>query len=1145
MAQEPRSPSSANGRQPVAEFCPYCMSRVEPGQSCPVCGLTKGAYTPSPHHLPLGTILAGRYLVGRALGEGGFGITYIGCDLRLEMKVAIKEYFPVDRVSRYATSDLSVISRVGTSSRDFELGLKRFLYEARTMARLEKQPQIVMVRDFFEANNTAYIVMEYVEGTNFIELAAQRGGRIPPSELFPLIDPLFTALSAIHAAGLIHRDISPDNLMLERGSVRLLDFGCARESAARGTETMTVALKQGYAPIEQYQRKGQGPWTDVYALSATIYFCLTGKVPPQSLDRILEDELVPPRSLGVELTEAQEKALLKGMALQPRLRYQTVEELHANLYPHVPAAATVQPARAAGTPAEEPAQPEPPVQTAAPDGEAPREPAQAGAGEPAGETPAEAPVRTAPLTNEPAAETDETSAEAGKPPRRAKRRWPWLAAGGAVALALLLALVLPRLASLQEQTDPSASPSAVAAETPEPASSTQASSTPLNKEALFAGAVEVDTSAALTSALHDESISSIICTMDIDESLTAAGFWVNIDKPVLVPAEVILGIHNSVCVREGGVLWVDGILSSIGCVYVNGGALVSGSQSEINSTIYLEREDALVPFNPAQGNIPDHLLSGAEAFADALSVTTLDQLQEALEREDGVALRIDGAIELAEDLQVDVPLLVGQEGSLSGPSSALLTLTGPLLNYGNIDVPLSLSGTEAQLFNMGELHAGNGTWLCETHNLGTIYLDEEGGQLYLDEGKFINFSKLNISSGECVLGAFSENRGIFQIDGELVQAGSFLNAGSIQVGDGGRLVNAGLLDAYDYSSAITVASSGELNTEEGVLFTRDRCKLDGAVQGKVWSVDFSSIDGPFSGELVEVASSEELRNAMQDENVETVVIVGDVHLKEDLRVEKALYVNNGRLSVDNGHSIVVSNAILCINGSLTCSDLRLENGAMMELIGAWHSLLSPASLHLSGASWLISRNSSMEIGSAVLEGESMAYLDCGLPQAVELREASVLAFNSQDVGLDFWDAQVDGGSRILQLGSLSLPDASIYVTNGSYRHFGELSLSRATIEISGGSQFCSYEAPIQLGEEVYVQNRGLWDTRSCQPVYSLLFKGRFQNMGELVLGRLELDGGLWNLGSLQNLYPDIPVTLGVKGRVLGDDSSLLLEGAGG
>ena len=298
MTHEPQQPLNGRPPQEQESFCPYCMSRVAPGQSCPVCGLTQGAYTPAPHHLPLGTILAGRYLVGRALGEGGFGITYIGCDLRLEMKVAIKEYFPVDRVSRFAETSLSVISRVGTESQDYDQGLKRFLYEARTMARMEKQPQIVMVRDYFEANHTAYIVMEYVEGTNFMQLTAQRGGRIAAGELLPLIEPLFSALSAVHAAGLIHRDISPDNLMLERGSVRLLDFGCARESA-RGTETMTIALKQGYAPIEQYQRKGQGPWTDVYALSATIYYCLTGKVPPQSLDRILEDELIPPRDLGV------------------------------------------------------------------------------------------------------------------------------------------------------------------------------------------------------------------------------------------------------------------------------------------------------------------------------------------------------------------------------------------------------------------------------------------------------------------------------------------------------------------------------------------------------------------------------------------------------------------------------------------------------------------------------------------------------------------------------------------------------------------------------------------------------------------------------------------------------------------------------
>ncbi|MCC8150441.1 MAG: serine/threonine protein kinase [Lachnospiraceae bacterium] len=320
-----------NGNEIYYGFCPYCMNRVEPGEVCSVCGLTHGAYHASPHHLPPGTVLMGRYLVGRVLGEGGFGITYIGCDLRLEMKVAIKEYFPVDRVSRHVGTSLSVMRNTNSATVDYEKGIKKFLYEARTMARMEKQPQIVMVRDFFEKNNTAYIIMEYVDGTNFMELVKQRGGKIPPDELFSLVKPLFGALGTVHKAGLLHRDISPDNLMLEDGMIRLLDFGCARE-AATGMETMTVALKQGYGPIEQYQGKGQGPWTDVYALSATIYYCLTGNKPPQALDRTLHDELIPPRDLGVDITPAQQKALLKGMAVNPGKRYRSVEELYGGLY---------------------------------------------------------------------------------------------------------------------------------------------------------------------------------------------------------------------------------------------------------------------------------------------------------------------------------------------------------------------------------------------------------------------------------------------------------------------------------------------------------------------------------------------------------------------------------------------------------------------------------------------------------------------------------------------------------------------------------------------------------------------------------------------------------------------------------------------
>ena len=310
-------------------YCPYCMSPAAEGSPCTGCGLTAGSYRPKPHHLPPGTVLMGRYLVGRALGEGGFGITYLGRDLRLELRVAIKEYFPTAWVCRRPDTSPGVSVYTGAGP-DYEKGRSRFLFEARTMARMEKQPEIVGVRDFFEANGTAYIVMEYLDGTTFKELVRRRG-RIPARELLDMIEPVFSALSAMHAAGLIHRDISPDNLMLERDSVRLLDFGCARESAL-GEETVTITLKHGYAPIEQYQHKGQGPWTDVYALAATIYYCLTGRTPPQALDRLMDDELIPPRRLGAELTEAQERALLRGMGIRQHRRWRSMEEFRSALY---------------------------------------------------------------------------------------------------------------------------------------------------------------------------------------------------------------------------------------------------------------------------------------------------------------------------------------------------------------------------------------------------------------------------------------------------------------------------------------------------------------------------------------------------------------------------------------------------------------------------------------------------------------------------------------------------------------------------------------------------------------------------------------------------------------------------------------------
>lgn len=312
-------------------LCPYCMTPVQEGQPCSCCGRGYWEYMSAPHHLPAGTLLIDRYWLGAVLGEGGFGITYLGVDLRLGVKVAVKEYFPREKASRISRESLYVTSRMGSGGAPFQEGKGKFLEEARMLAKLGKVPQIINVRDCFEANNTAYIVMEYVEGITLTEWVRLQGGSVPARQILGMMDGVFEALSQIHSLGMIHRDISPDNMMLENGKLRLLDFGIARE-VGRRTETLTMTLRHGYAPVEQYQPMGQGPWTDVYALSATIYFCITGRKPPHALERICEDKLVIPSHMGADISHKQEQVLLYGMGVRPRRRFQSVDAMRKEMY---------------------------------------------------------------------------------------------------------------------------------------------------------------------------------------------------------------------------------------------------------------------------------------------------------------------------------------------------------------------------------------------------------------------------------------------------------------------------------------------------------------------------------------------------------------------------------------------------------------------------------------------------------------------------------------------------------------------------------------------------------------------------------------------------------------------------------------------
>ena len=285
------------------------------------------------HCLRKGTRLIGRYTIEGVLGQGGFGITYLGMDELHEKPVAIKEFFPQGIVTRNIEyQDTVTVTFVGEKD-NYEKGKERFLKEARTMAKFSKDKGIVKALDFFEINNTAYIVMEYLEGVT-LKQYLRENKRIDAEDLVELLVPLIESLDEIHSQGLIHRDISPDNIMvLPDGRIKLMDFGAARDYTEFGEKSLSIVLKPGYAPPEQYQTNGvQGPWTDIYALCATMYKCITGENPPDAIDRLVDDHLKKISAFGITVSPQIEEAIIKGMSVAAKDRYQNVGDFCEDLY---------------------------------------------------------------------------------------------------------------------------------------------------------------------------------------------------------------------------------------------------------------------------------------------------------------------------------------------------------------------------------------------------------------------------------------------------------------------------------------------------------------------------------------------------------------------------------------------------------------------------------------------------------------------------------------------------------------------------------------------------------------------------------------------------------------------------------------------
>lgn len=315
------------------QFCPGCLRDAEfENGVCAKCGFDINGYTVMPHHLVPGTLVKQRYKIGRVLGEGGFGITYIGIDTVLNLKVAIKEFYMSGYVNRNHDASPNVFATLGTHRDTFEKNREKFLNEARVLAQFYGEAGIVGVRDFCEENGTAYIIMDFLNGVDLKTYLEQKG-RLAPEEAVKLLMPVMTSLQHVHAEGIIHRDISPDNIMvMEDGSTKLLDFGAAREISQTDIKSLSVILKPGYAPEEQYRSKGrQGPWTDVYALAATLYKCIVGVTPDDAMERMYRDRLPSPAAADAACPIAISNVIIKGLAVRQADRYQDVASFLADL----------------------------------------------------------------------------------------------------------------------------------------------------------------------------------------------------------------------------------------------------------------------------------------------------------------------------------------------------------------------------------------------------------------------------------------------------------------------------------------------------------------------------------------------------------------------------------------------------------------------------------------------------------------------------------------------------------------------------------------------------------------------------------------------------------------------------------------------
>lgn len=310
------------------KLCENCFKEITE-ESCPHCGYPDAQATADLTVLPVGTKLGNKILIGKVMGKGGFGVTYLGYDLRMDKTIAVKEYYP-NGISYRSANGTEVSLADPKSEETFQRGAEKFYSEAEMVAQFNGNPNIVGVYDYFRENNTVYLVMEYINGVTLKQYIHNHGSITDAQALF-MMDKIAAALSITHSASVLHRDISPDNIMIcTDGKIKLIDFGAARQIMAESSSNLTVVLKPGYTPIEQYTKKGrQGAWTDIYALGVSMYYALTGTTLDDPYERMDGDDEWEKNRHGIH--NGLWKILKKCTMIQAADRYESAIELRKAL----------------------------------------------------------------------------------------------------------------------------------------------------------------------------------------------------------------------------------------------------------------------------------------------------------------------------------------------------------------------------------------------------------------------------------------------------------------------------------------------------------------------------------------------------------------------------------------------------------------------------------------------------------------------------------------------------------------------------------------------------------------------------------------------------------------------------------------------